>query len=53
LGRETSDVERKKIFDSRKQYRDIENEFFKVAEKLGIIPSELQAICWYTWRERH
>jgi hypothetical protein len=53
LGRDAAEKERKQVFDNAKQYRIIADVYKYVAKKLNILPCELQAICWFAWRDRN
>ena len=53
MGREVTEQERAKIFNSPKQYRLIADAYKNTAKKLNILPCELQAIVWYVWRDRN
>jgi hypothetical protein len=49
-GKEVDETLRKKIFDSPRKYNEIANDYKKVAKQVGLLPCQVQAITWYTWR---
>ena len=49
-GKEVDDSARKKIFDSPRKYNEIVEDFKAIAKKTGLLPQQVQAITWYTWR---
>jgi hypothetical protein len=48
LGRNAEESERKNV--QRKKYAAYANAYRNVASEIGILPSELQAVCWVCWR---
>jgi len=50
-GKEISEEARKKYFYKTK-YNQIVDDFKKVVKQTGLLPQQIQAITWYTWKER-
>jgi hypothetical protein len=51
LGRKVTDSEQKKL-SSKNFYSTVISAYHDAAEELGILPSELQATTWCSWRRR-
>ena len=38
---------------SEKEYHELASDFSFIARKVGLLPSEFQAILWFTWKRMH
>jgi hypothetical protein len=52
LGRKVTDAEQKRL-SGRKYYQEVADAYRRAADILGILPLELQAATWCSWRERY
>ena len=50
LGHKPTAHETKKVFNSTKLYREIAQVFIDLGREHGLLPCQVQAICWYQFR---